>query len=459
MKRFIIFLGAILMIQQGSIEAQDYSKQKTIIDTSKVVNWVTKNAIPIHSVDTNSENSDLDKLAPIFNNKKVIAMGDASHGTKEFFVLKQRMIEYLVKNMNCTAIALEIPIDAGVHINQYVRTGEGDIDQILKKQAWWWHKSYEIRDFLVWMKEYNMLLPDDKRISFYGFDCQANGDNTFQIFQYFKRVDENYDETIQPLLDFMAELYIYDYNIFTPYRIEKYDNTIITLQNIFEANREKYIAKSSNTEYLLTKARLNTFAGIVEMSKPYLLFPSLGVRDKINTENIRIMSDIIGDDNKMVVWAHNGHIASDGYLMQEFFRLDTSDGFYEVNRVPKEYITGYLLREEFGERFLNIGFEFYEGSFTAIEYERAPKEFTVSAPESNTLPFLLNKPQINSNCYFIGLDSDKMDKTTLEYFNAEQYCHEIGAAYVSRYVKKVPIKSYDAIIFFRQTTASRLLDR
>ncbi len=456
MKRIIIllyFFGVVLHIFAADSEKKAKTKEIKI-DTTRVGKWITQNAIPISSNELDAKDDDLNKINPVLNDKRIIGLGDATHGTKEFFTLKHRLIAYLIKNGNCSAVALELPVDLGVHLNNYVKTAEGDIDELLQ-QGWWWHGTEEIKDFLVWLKNYNADLPEEKKISFYGFDSQVRSDNTYQIFEYLKKVDGNYAENVLPIYEFMAEFYIDNYSSFTLYRMRKYDDAILSLKKMLETNKEEYIRKSSEEEYLLTKARVNTLAGIVEMEKNSLLYSE--VRSKTNFENIKIFSEIEGDGNKLVVWAHNGHIASDEYIRQEYFNYDTTtEGFYEVNTIQRKELLGCMLRDYFGDKYFNIGFEFYEGSFMAIEFQKKIKEFVVSAPKQNTLPSLLNKSKVECNSYFIELNPDKMDENTFQYFNSQQYTHEIGAAYISRYVIKNPLKSYNAIVFIRKTSAVKM---
>ncbi|MDD3892142.1 MAG: erythromycin esterase family protein, partial [Bacteroidales bacterium] len=294
-------------IDNSSINA----KRDGAIDTIQVVNWIAENAIPIEKVDSIPTTNELKALYPVLKTKRIVALGDGTHGTSEFFKLKHRIIKQLVDDLDYSAIAMELPVDIGVHINNYIKTGKGNLDQLMG-QTWWWHQSEEIKEFFIWMHDYNNDLPDIKKISFYGFDCQVNGDNTYQIFQYFKKVDTSYNEIVQPILDFMVEFYIDNYEGFTPYRIEETDKAIKKLNELLEINKDKYIANSSREEFLITKARINTFRGNVEMQKVGGgVFPLINIRDETNAKNIEIISEIEGVNSKVILWAHNGHITTD----------------------------------------------------------------------------------------------------------------------------------------------------
>jgi len=431
------------------------NSSNTPADTARIVNWIAKNAVPIETLDLNTiNNDDLKQIANAFKDKRVIGLGDGTHGTKEFFLFKNRLLKYMIDNENCKAIAMELPFDVGVHINNFVKTGEGDIDKLLKS-TWWWHQCEEIKSFLVWLKDYNVTQPDAQKVSFYGFDCQARGDNTYQLFQSLKKLDENYAENIEPFYNFLAAFYIDNYRSYTAWRKQKCDAFVKELKNRLEAKKDDYIKNSSKEEYYITKARFNVFIAQIEFAKSDT--DNSEIRAKTNTETIKILFEMQDADSKLAIWAHNGHIASDTYIRQEFFNFPTTDGFYDINLIPEKMLMGMQLRKEFGDNYFNIGFEFYKGGFTAIEYGEGVKEFSVAEPESNTLPYLLNMPNIKSNSYFIALNPTAMDSATLNYFSGKQFSHEIGAAYISRYVIKRPMNSYNAIVFFKETTASKLL--
>jgi Erythromycin esterase homolog len=451
-------LALLLLFSSPFLAAQSVKENNPnlLVDTVKIANWITKHAIPIETLELNTiNNDDFKQIVNAFKDKRVIGLGDGTHGTKEFFLLKHRLLKYMIDNENCKAIALEMPIDVGVHINNFVKTGEGNIDDILKN-AWWWHQCEEIKSFLVWLKDYNATKPDNQKVSFYGFDCQVRGDNTYQLFQSLKKMDENYVENIEPFYNFLAAFYIDNYSSFTSWRKQQCENFVAQLKNLLETKKDDYIKNSSKEEYFITKARFNVFVTQIEFKKDNMEYSA--IRSKANTETIKILLEMQDANDNLAIWAHNGHIASDTYIRQEYFNFPTTDGFYDINVIPEKELTGMQLRKEFGDDYFNIGFEFYKGGFSAIEYGEGLNDFTVADPESNTLPYLLNKPNIKSNSYFIALNPTAMDSATLNYFSAQQFCHEIGAAYVSRYVIKRPLSSYNAIVFFKETTASKLLE-
>src|SRR5258705_4534057 len=71
--------------------------------------WLRSHAMPLASVEPSADDSDLAPLLPLLANAHVIALGDATHGTHEFYAVKQRLIRFLVKHANVRTVALEAP--------------------------------------------------------------------------------------------------------------------------------------------------------------------------------------------------------------------------------------------------------------------------------------------------------------------------------------------------------------
>ncbi len=166
MKRSIIITFVFITITKSLLAGTIASlSQREAVDTTKISNWISNNAIPLQISKPNILFQNFNIINSLFENKKIIALGDGTHGTKEFFQIKHQLIHYLVENSNCTAIAMEMPIDVGLHINNFVKTGVGNIDDLLRN-AWWWHQTEEIKDFIVWLKDYNLEQPENKKNSF-----------------------------------------------------------------------------------------------------------------------------------------------------------------------------------------------------------------------------------------------------------------------------------------------------
>ncbi len=104
---------------------------------------------------------------------RIVGLGEATHGTAEFFELKHRLFRYLVEVHGHRALAYEYSFAGSLAIDRFVTTGEGDIDVLLAKSSWI-QANEEVRRLLMWIREHNRTLPADKHVHFIGIDSQLD---------------------------------------------------------------------------------------------------------------------------------------------------------------------------------------------------------------------------------------------------------------------------------------------
>lgn len=130
------------------------------------IKWINRNAHEIKSQGDNFE--DLSFLSKILNNKTIIGLGEASHGTQEFYVQKSRLVKYLVTKQGYRLLAFEAPSASMQPINDYLLTGKGDLTQTLTAMGL--YNSEELLHLFQWLKEYNQTKATDEKIEVIGFD-------------------------------------------------------------------------------------------------------------------------------------------------------------------------------------------------------------------------------------------------------------------------------------------------
>ena len=88
--------------------------------------WLKANALPLATAEPGSDVKDLEPLRRSIGNARVVGLGEATHGTREFFQLKHRMIEYCVSQLGFTVIGFEAPYGETLLVNDYVLHGKGN---------------------------------------------------------------------------------------------------------------------------------------------------------------------------------------------------------------------------------------------------------------------------------------------------------------------------------------------
>src|SRR5579864_4688137 len=119
------------------------------------VDWIRKNAIPLQTVEAGNGFSDMQPLKKIVGEARIVALGEATHGTREFFQLKHRMIEFLASQMGFTIFSIEANMPEAYRLNDFLLNGKGDPRQLLKGMYFWTWDTQEVLDMILWMREFN----------------------------------------------------------------------------------------------------------------------------------------------------------------------------------------------------------------------------------------------------------------------------------------------------------------
>jgi erythromycin esterase-like protein len=135
------------------------------------VAWVRQNAIPLKTVEAGNGFTDMEPLGKVVGDARIVALGEATHGTREFFQLKHRMVEYLATRKGFTIFSIEANMPEAYRLNKYVLDGEGDPKQLLKGMYFWTWNTEEVLDMILWMREFNKS--GKGHIEFTGFDMQT----------------------------------------------------------------------------------------------------------------------------------------------------------------------------------------------------------------------------------------------------------------------------------------------
>jgi erythromycin esterase-like protein len=134
--------------------------------TDQVMAALPAFTFPLLSVDAENGFEDLRRLQPILQDRRIIALGEASHGTSEFFRMKHRMLEFLVCEMGYQHFGMETSPEAGQVINDYITGGAGDP----KKVLYWPWATVEVMEMLDWMRRFNAWPDAPFRLTFHGID-------------------------------------------------------------------------------------------------------------------------------------------------------------------------------------------------------------------------------------------------------------------------------------------------
>jgi erythromycin esterase-like protein len=160
-----------------------------------VIAWVRANAIRLTTVEAGHGFDDLQPLRRIIGTARMVTLGEATHGSREFFQLKHRLLEFLATEMGFTIFSIEANMPEAYRLNDYVLNGAGDPAQLLRGMYFWTWDTEEVLDMIRWMREFNKS--GKGRVQFTGFDMQFPNVAADIVRDFVARYDPDYLETVR----------------------------------------------------------------------------------------------------------------------------------------------------------------------------------------------------------------------------------------------------------------------
>ncbi|MEU6034591.1 erythromycin esterase family protein [Actinomadura sp. NPDC047616] len=173
-----------------------------INDRATVLRWIDENARPLAAHDPDAPPADLEPLRDVARDATVVAMGTATRGAHEVFVLLHRGLRLLVGEMGFRTLAIEEDWTQGVRIDEWLRTGTGDPRELLG-ESWLPWQTREMLDTLLWLRAFNERHPGDP-VRLLGVDITATRALAYDaVTEYVRRTAP---DRLAELLDLYAPL-------------------------------------------------------------------------------------------------------------------------------------------------------------------------------------------------------------------------------------------------------------
>lgn len=404
----------------------------------EVVARLKANAIALESVQPGSSFDDMAPLKARLKDARVVAMGEATHGTREFFQFKHRMFEFLVEELGFTVFGIEGNWPESLRVNEYVAGGKGDPREALAGLYFWTWQTEEVLDLIRWMRQYNHDPAHTRKLKFYGFDMQYPGVAESNVLDYLRRVDAEYRETAAQafaVLGSSAGNQAYENG---PAEVKRHTaENLAAILRRFDERKQEYIALSSLDEW--TVARQNMV--IVKQAEVKVADQADPghYRDQAMAENVKWILDQEPPGTRMMLWAHNGHVAGE------------AQGYQPM---------GGRLRRIFGEQAALCGFLFQQGGFRAIDMTtNAMSVFTVGPPPQGSLDATF--AAVGAPLFAVDLRHLPGGKVA-DWFDAPHVSRSIGAGYSEAtpgiWLQRIrAARAFDMLIFVGTTTPSRPL--
>lgn len=415
-----------------------------ILDTGKISYLLDHHSQPLETT------ADLDLLMDSIGNARYVLLGEASHGTHEYYTWRIKITQRLLAEKNFSLVAVEGDWPDCYRLNRYVKgypgSGESATEVLHAFNRWptWMWANWEIVAFTEWLRKFNKGRSPERRAGFYGLDVYSLWESLEAILEYLEKTDPVALAAAKSALK-CFEPYGYDEghsyaraSLLVPELCQQEVIRMLTsirqniasynsdYENVFSAEQNAWVAVNAEKYY-----RAMVRGGAL----------SWNIRDMHMTETLERLMKFHGSGAKAVIWEHNTHIGDARATDM------ATDGMINI---------GQLIRERHASAgVVLVGFGSYEGSVIAgREWGDIMRKMTVPAAQPGSWENIFHQAAEGTDKLLM------MDRIKYEEVVATPIGHRaIGVVYNPEYEKYgnyvpsiIPLR-YDAFVFLDKTRA------
>lgn len=323
------------------------------------------------------KSSALDALLERIGDARVVLIGEATHGTREFYLMRQQITRALIERKDFEIIGTEADWPDAEYVDEYVRIREGKPDRawdaFTRFPTWMW-RNREVLQFVEWLRSHNEARDPEKRTGYYGLDLYSLYTSVHEVLSYLRKVDQDLErmaaERYACLAPFSGDPALYGRAV-TSERYEACEDDVTNLLtsllrkrlDLMEKDGERFFDAAQNAHLVASAERYyrTMYYGSVK---------SWNLRDTHMFETLVRIMDFRGEGSKAVVWAHNSHLG---------------DAAATEMSARGEINLGHLCRATYGDDAYLIGFGTHTGTVAAADSwggEVAVKQLRPSRPDS-----------------------------------------------------------------------------
>lgn len=425
----IIFLLSLTLVacNQESVNEEVIIENNLTLEEQKdlaITNWINENAYEITSL-TSDDYSDLEFLKPILEDKRVVFLGESSHGVGEFSQAKTRLIKYLHEELDYDVIAFESGLaeTSAAYMDISSLTSEELMENSIFSI---WHSTETLELFSYIKEEYEA----DDPLILTGFDIQPSSPYYGSFLkEWFYYVDVDIAELAYDVESKVSNYYL-DHNregflkekeyLISSYEkiIEFINNNENELQEVYPLEEDIIIITNKVLENRIIAIN-DFFSGQYDIFDSKNLSKVYEIRDNMMAENLTWVIEELYPDKKIIVWAHNVHIRE---------RNSETSFFY----IP---LMGELLPDSIKKDSYVMGLYFYQGKI-------ATNDRTIIEVDSGyNLEDYLNRSKYQYS--FLNLED-------IEKVQANEWVFQVQNSYQQFKDKLVLKDQYDGVLFIKE---------
>ncbi|MDG5800004.1 erythromycin esterase family protein [Marinilabiliaceae bacterium ANBcel2] len=433
MKNFII-TAVIIFLVSCSGDSQNKGQDLN--------SWFKANSTPFETVE------DLSEITSRASNRSMVLLGEASHGTHEYYKWRAKLSKYLISQKQFNFIVVEGDWASIYRLNKYVKdwnSSASSAKEVLREfdrwPQWMWSNS-DILSLAEWLREYNKNLNDEDKVGFYGMDVYGQWQALDDLLVYTEVNLPNYHDVIKSNLNCFTKHGEdeWDYARFVAQGGSPCTDELTEVAEILRNYSDRLIADCPKSYF---RAKQNAY--VVKNAESYY---RLAVQNNVTAWNSRVdhmwltvqrLREYYGENSKGILWAHNTHVG---------------DSRATYMAMQGQYNAGRLSRDELGEdNVFILGFATTKGRVNAgSEWGSAMQIMDLPDAQEGSLGHYMGR--LNNDKLFLTFDVEDRENPI---FQNPIGHRAVGVTYnpaqeEGNYVPSILPYRYDAILFIKETS-------
>lgn len=414
--------------------------ESTDFPEKDIINEIKLKAMPFEGI----KDFPLDDLLDRIGDAQVVLLGEASHGTSEFYLMRQEITKRLIEKKGFNFVCAEADWSDAQQINSYVKDKytQNQWMPFARFPEWMW-KNKEVLNFVEWLRAYN--IKHKLQSGFYGLDLYGMENSITLVIDYLEKKDTELAKLAKTryacIMPYMSDPSIYGKMVLSNQLISCEKGILKMLIDLLKNK----IKLNHSPEYFYAYQNANV---VVDAERYYKAMyygnaDSWNLRDFHMFQTLKSLLSYFGPHSKAVVWAHNSHIGN--ALATEMH----SRG--EIN-------IGHLCKEHFKNKSYHIGFGTHNGTVAAAHnWGGAMEIMQVNPSLPGSYENLCSQTQIAN--FTLPLRENDSGKKLRKLLNAPKLERAIGVMYrpkterMSHYFQAVLPSQFDEYIWFNTSQA------
>jgi protein-L-isoaspartate(D-aspartate) O-methyltransferase len=408
-----------------------------------LVDAIADGCEPFNSV----KSANLEPLLERIGDARIVLIGEATHGTSEFYRMRNRITTELIRKKGFRFVSIEGDWPDAARIDHYVRHFEYSPSEWIafaRFPTWMW-RNVEVREFVDWLRHHNHGLSKKERVAFHGLDLYSLYSSIRAVLQYLDEVDPSTAAVARErygcLTPWQTDPATYGRAALTGSYRSCEDDVVHMLTAISQKHREYAAHDGERFLDVMQNARVVANAERYYRVMYYGSRASWNLRDTYMFETLQTLIEHHQPDNKAIIWAHNSHVG---------------DAVATEMSARGEINIGHLCRRNFGDSVYTIGFGTDNGKVAAASDWDGPMEFKSIVPSmrnsyerlfhKTTLPAFLLPLRNASEALRNGLMEPRMQRAIGVIYRPE-------TEFASHYFQAVLPQQFDEYIWLDTTHA------